>query len=331
MKISRNSPCHYGSGKKYKRCCGADAQPFATSSQKSLSEQLAEAINASHVSTIEEANVIAQRISAAENARPRPEFLGLSALQMSGVLYKPLASPELATFNENWFSKHAHALQIFNKLTDGIGAEGVNATGKGNLPLQLCRDILADTPDDFDFSLRPSRIRTETEFGDLHVLRIIGEMAGLLKHRKKKFVLTSLGQELLQAKNQGGLFNRLLKTYASQFNWAYRDGYPEVEIIQTGWLFSLYCLSLFGNKWRPCSFYADKFLNAFPMALDGFDDTPYSSDVEQFHSCYRVRTMERFAHFWGLIERRKCQTADSRTFEFEVRATHLLEWLQFHA
>lgn len=329
MKISRNSLCLCGSGKKHKRCCGADVQPYADPSQESVSEQLAEAIKAGNVSTIEEANVLAQKISAAHNAQPTQEFLGLSPAQMTGVLYNPLKSPELVTFNEAWVPKHAMALQIFNKLADGIGEKGVKATGKGNLPLQLCRDILTDTPEDLFY--RPPRIRTETEFGELHVLRVIGEMAGLIKQSKTKYILTRLGQELTQTKNHSRLFNCLLKAYATQFNWGYRDGYPEIEIIQTGWLFSLYYLSLFGNKWRSCSFYAEKFLNAFPMGLSELDERPYSSVKEQFHGCYKVRTLKRFAHFWGLIEMREDQKPNSKSFDFEVQAPRLSEWLQFHA
>ena len=303
-------------------------QPFAESSHGGLSEQVAEAIKASNVSTVEEANFIAQRISENHNARPKQEFLGLSPAQMTGILYKPFESPELVRFNENWLPKHALALQIFNKLTDGIGEEGVKATGKGNLPLQLCRDILAHTPE--DLLLRPSRIRTETEFSELNVLRIIGEMAGLIKQNKTKFILTSLCRKLAQPDNQIGLFNCLFKAYVNQFNWGYCDAYPKIEIIQTGWMFSLYCLSVFGNKWWPCSFYADKFLNAFPMALDEFEEGPYTSVKKQFDWCYKVRTLERFAFFWGLIEIRECQTDDPMNFEFEVRAPQLSEWLQFN-
>lgn len=328
-KIGRNDSCTCGSGKKYKRCCGANVQPYAGSPQGSLTEQMVETIKASNVSTIQEANIIAQQISARHNARPTQEFLGLSPEQMAAVLYNPFKSPELVIFNENWLPKHAIALQIFNKLIDGISEEGAKVTSKGNLPLQLCRDILADLPE--DLFLRPSRIRTETEFGELHALRLIGEMAGLIKQKKTKLILSSLGQELTQAKNQSGLFNCLLKVYATQFNWGYLDCYPEIEIIQTGWLFSLYCLSIFGNKWRPSSFYADKFLTAFPMALDDIDERPYASVKDQFHHCYNVRTLKRFANFWGLIEMRKRQTPDSRIFEFEIRAPHLSEWIQFHA
>ena len=67
------------------------------------------------------------------------------------------------------------------------------------------------------------------------------------------------------------------------------------------------------------------------MALDELDERPYASVKAQFYSCYKVRTFERFANFWGLIEMRQCQTPDSKKFEFEVRALHFSEWLQFHA
>ena len=165
MKISRNSPCPCGSGKKHKRCCGADIQPYSESSQSSLSEQLSEAIKASNVSTIDEANVIAQQIRAAHNSRPTREFLGLSPAQMTDVLYSPLDSPELVTFNEYWIPKNSIALKIFNALIGGIEKNGLKLTAAGNLPLKLCQNILAENPEELFF--RPSRIRTETNFSEL--------------------------------------------------------------------------------------------------------------------------------------------------------------------
>lgn len=156
-------------------------------------------------------------------------------------------------------------------------------------------------------------------------------MAGIIKQSKNKLILTSLGKELTQDKNQSRLFSYLIKTYATQFNWGYRDAYPAIDIIQIGWLFSLYCLLLFGNKWRSCHFYSGKFLDAFPSALDNIDEKPYMSIEEQFHNCYRARMLERFARFFGGIEIRKPQDPSPMNFEFEVRAPHLSEWLQFHA
>ena len=303
MKISRNSACPCGSGKKYKRCCGGN------------------------VSTIEDVQDNAQQISARHNNMPLQEFLGLSPTQMHSILCHPLKSPELVTFNDNWMPKDAIAMQIFNQLTDAIGEKGIKATAKGNLPLQLCRDILAAIPK--GLLQLPALIHTEIEFNALNVVRIIAEIAGLIERSNTRFMLSSLGQELTQANNQSSLFNCLLKTYVSKFNWRYSDGYPVIHIIQTGWLFSLYCLSIFGNTWRPYDFYADKFLCAFPMAINEFNETKYISAKQQFYHCYQIRTLERFANFWGLIETRKLQSPDERMIE--VRAPHLSEWLQFHA
>lgn len=329
VKIPRNTSCPCGSGKKYKRCCGADLQPYDKPLQGSLADELSQAIEASGASTLEEMNVIAQQMSAARNAKPIQEFLGLSPEQMASLLYNPLKSPSLVTFNEGWMPKNAMALHLFNALADGIGKDGLKATRQGNLPILLCRDILANTPE--NLIERPYNIRTETDFDELNTLRILGEISGLITRNKARFVLTSLGQELTQPKNQKQLFHHLLKAYATQFNWGYRDGYSDVDIIQTGWLFSLYCLLSFGSKWRPCRFYADKFVEAFPMALEEIDESPYSTVEEQFHRCYQIRTLKRFAYFWGLIDMRKLKMPDSIGFEYEVQATRLSDWIHFYA
>jgi hypothetical protein len=173
---------------------------------------------------------------------------------MANLLYQPFESPHPITFNEQWFPEQSTALLLFDELASGIGKEGVKATIRGNLPIQLCRDILANTPE--DLLLRPPRIRSETEFDELHTIRIVGELAGLIEQKKNRFSLTPLGQELIQAEHRAQLFHTLFKAYATEYNWGYRDFYPDADIIQTAWLFSLYCLSIFGQQWRPCRFYA---------------------------------------------------------------------------
>ena len=75
MKISRNASCPCGSGKKYKRCCGADIQPYEENNKGiSAAEQLAQAIQASGASTIEEMNAIAQQINTESNAPSSKRF-----------------------------------------------------------------------------------------------------------------------------------------------------------------------------------------------------------------------------------------------------------------
>ena len=232
------------------------------------------------------------------------------------------------TFTEDWLPPQAVALQLFDALVAGLGKEGVKATKQGNLPIQLCRDILVSVPE--DLMMRPLRIRTEIEFDELHTMRVVGELAGLIKHRKAQFSLTALGRKLTQPDHRVRLFHTLFKTYTTKFNWGYRDGYSKIEIIQMGWMFSLYGLSLFGGQWRPCRFYADKFLEAFPLALREINEDPYFPAAEHFRSCYQSRTLMRFAWFWGLIDVRKFKAPDSIGLEYELQAPHLSDWLQFH-
>ena len=54
VKIPRNTSCPCGSGKKYKRCCGADLQPYDKPLQGSLADELSQAIEASGASTLGE-------------------------------------------------------------------------------------------------------------------------------------------------------------------------------------------------------------------------------------------------------------------------------------
>jgi len=334
MKISRNAPCPCGSGKKYKRCCGAGTPANDDLMQQGgLAEAFAQAIEDSGASTLDEMNAIGHQVGAQANAQPLRDFLGLSPMQMASLLYHPLESPHLVSFNEDWVPKQSMALHLFDALVAGIGKDGVKATAKGNLSLKLCQAILAGLPK----QLQAEKIRTlngirsETEFDELNTLRILGQQAGLIKKRKNHFSLTSLGQELTRPENRSGLFSRLFKTYVSEFNWGYRDGYPALEIIQMGWLFSLYCISLFGDSWQPVRLYSDHFIQAFPSLLEEVDEPDFCSSEESCYSCYQLRTCSRFAHFWGLIDMRKIKDAGPMSFDYELQALQLSEWIQFHA
>lgn len=329
MKISKNAPCSCGSGKKYKNCCGADAPPFDGSTKNdNWDEQVSQAINDNGGSTFEETTSIEEQIRIIRKAHTLPGFLGLSTTQMTNMLYEPFESPELFTFNEKWLPKNSKALQLFVAIAAGIGKDGINATSRGNLPIKLCRDILANTPE--NLNMDPLRISSETDYQDLHVIRLVGQMAGLIKKRKSRFSLTKLGHELMQPERKAQLFHNLFKTYAMKFNWAFRDGYPDASIIQTCWLFSLYSLSLFGSQWRPSYFYSNKLLEAFPKIIYEFEERPYSTMEKQFHYCFQIRTLLRFAKFWGVIEVHETKSPNSLMHEYQIQAPYLSSLLQFH-
>ena len=53
---------------------------------------------------------------------------------------------------------------------------------------------------------------------------------------------------------------------------------------------------------RSQKFYEDKFLAAFPMALELFLEPSYGSAEEEARHCYFLRSLDRFANFFGLAE-----------------------------
>lgn len=323
----RNAPCPCGSGKKYKRCCGVDLSARSGSTPaEDAAQQLAEAIQASGASTLDEMNELARKIYTQRNERPLDDFLGLSPNQMQAMLYSPLDAPQLVAFDNSWHPKQSVALDLFRTLVMGVGDGGIKATAQGNLPIKLCREILGEGEHGELSRLR--RIRSEVEFEKLHTVRLVSDLAGLVKRRKNRFYITKRGRLLSLTENQGDLFQTLIRTYVSKFNWGYRDRYPDATFIQTAWLFSLYCLSIFGKKWRISGFYAEQFVQAFPAVIHEMGEGGYFSPEQEFRACYELRTLERFVLFWGMAEKRTNQP--NKPYSYELRAPSLSDWLHFH-
>jgi hypothetical protein len=65
------------------------------------------------------------------------------------------------------------------------------------------------------------------------------------------------------------------------------------------------------------------------MAINDMDEDSYLSPEQQLDACYRLRTLNRFAQFWGLIEMRRLTSPKPRAFEYELQAPRLAQWLTF--
>ena len=136
--------------------------------------------------------------------------------------------------------------------------------------------------------------------------------------------MTRKCREMLAKQESGRLYFELFKAYATKFNWAYRDGYPEAEIVQRSFLYTLFLLTSFGDTERSQQFYENKFITAFPMVLEAFPETSYSSTEEQARRVYFLRALERFAAFFGLAELIP-ESGELYLSKYLVRRTGLLE------
>jgi len=322
MKIGRNIPCPCGSGKKYQQCC------FGKRSHgQVVLDEIAEAAEERPFSSLEELNAFATQRIKQQNQKTLTEFCGLSPEQMYHLLYTPFSCPETVRFTTDVKSAgDSGIMRIFIPLVEAIGENGLKATAKGNLPLKFCKSMAEQLrqQDNGAHRLHFGGISSEVDLEELHCTRLTAQFAGLIRKYRGKFVLTRKCRDMLALQNHGSVYLELFKAYTMQFNWEYRDGYPAAEIVQHSFLYTLFLLVSFGDTERPQQFYEDRFLFAFPMALEVFPETSYSSTEESARHCYFLRSLERFAFFFGLAE---LDSASGRPYreEYQVRKTALLD------
>jgi len=302
--VGRNDPCPCGSGRKFKHCClDKDKGAAPTSQAASVAQALREALEGRQFSSLEEAQAFAMQHAQQQNRRPRDEFHGLSPEQMRQILYRPFESTTLIHFPDKLDTRPtAPILELFSLLTDVIGERGLKPTAKGNLPRNFCREAaLAYWGDEaYREHTRYGRINREEDFSDLHVTRLVAGLAGLIRKYKGRFILSRDCRRLLAGDGPVAIYPKLFKSYVQEFNWAYRDGYPELRFIQSAFLFTLYLLTRYGDTWRTQEFYENAFLRAFPVVLNEVPSNPIMSPEDTVCGCYTLRTLVHFVGFLGL-------------------------------
>jgi hypothetical protein len=320
MKIGRNDPCPCGSGKKYKHCC--------LSPLSSVKSEFQEFIENQPAGSIEDLQALTDGFMLRRNQQPLDDFHGLSPGQMHRLLHYPFDSPDLVRFSETVTGiPSAQLLTLAEQIAGAAGEQGLKATARGNLPQKLCREaarvFYRNLPaDDIHHAIR---VNKEQDFLELNVARIVLELGGLLRKSKGRFLLTRKFQRLASSQQSSALYPALLRTYCMDFNWAYQDGYDEAGFIQQSFAFTLYLLARYGEDWRSSSFYTDCYFQAFPMAVDEFEASAWSSSEDTARRCFGHRVLKLFFRFTGLAEIEKAP-GDQLFFEdFRIRKLPLLD------
>jgi hypothetical protein len=263
MKIKRNDPCPCGSGKKYKKCClGRQNDNPGPESLQSTMDEIRERMKGGEFSSLEEAQAAMDQLMRAKNTAPLAEFHGLSPEQMHHILHFSFDSPELVRFAETIAPPlDVPALKLFSLLAGAIGDKGLKPTATGNLPRNFCQEAALSFwgEEKYAEQTRYGSIRSEMDFFDMHCLRLVAGMAGLVRKYKGKFILSVKCRKIIAAQGIGGVYPDLFKAYVQKFNWAYTYGYQEIHFIQRSFLFTLFLLKKYGDKLRPQSFYEDIF------------------------------------------------------------------------
>lgn len=303
-KTGRNDPCPCGSGLKYKRCClERDEMRARPDPSGGIIDALKAEVAEREFDSMEEFQAFADQFIAQQNREPFEDFHGLSREDMNALLYRPFDCPGVVQFAELLDERaDAPILILFGCLAEAIGDDGLKPTAKGNLPRKFCRETaLAYWGEEgYREQTRFSGINQERDFHDLHVTRVVAELAGLVRKYRGRFVLTKKAKQHLAESGPSGAWPLLFRTYAREFHWGYGDRYPELHIIQYAFAFTLYLLDRYGDEECSANFYRDAFLRAFPMALDEAPDLDIFPADRMVGSCYRYRALQGFARMLGL-------------------------------
>ncbi|MGO9021866.1 MAG: SEC-C metal-binding domain-containing protein [Syntrophobacteraceae bacterium] len=335
MKIGQNDLCLCGSGIKYKKCCANKQEGGGQrAGLGAVMDEVRELLRGQSFASLEEANTFLSLRMQQRNRLPKDDFDGLSAEQMHRFLYFPFETPHLVSFPSCLdVAPEAQILTLFSLLAEVLGDQGMKATATGNLPRKFCRDAaLAFLGEEkYRENFRFGDLRSEPEFFDLHVTRLVSGLSGFVRKYKGKFIISRECRKLMTQHGLASIYPRLFQAFVTSYNWAFRDGWQEIPLIQHSFLFTLHLLKKHGTEWQTSRFYQDCFLRAFPTVLKEVAPIgEYYSAEEILRSCYSHRCLESFAGFLGLAEIQH-DSAKRYTDDFCLRKLPLLDHVvQFH-
>jgi predicted transcriptional regulator len=242
-----------------------------------------------------------------KNNQPVDEFEGRTPKEMYYILYNTFHPDSPFQFSSRIDNKVLKEIPILTMTSFFLKtvqeSQPIKLTPKGNLPLKLVKSIyeLGFFPSYFIDS-GFSKIRSEKDDVYTHTMRLLCELAGLIKKQKGKLSLTAKGKKLIKEENLFVLFQEIFIAYTTKFNWPYNDRYGDHPIGQLGFAFSLELISKYGNELLPGKFYAQKYIKAFPMVLDHIEKPIYHTIEEEAVNCYVLRTFYFFLKMFGMVE-----------------------------
>lgn len=266
-------------------------------------EEVLSVIENQKFESVEETQALIDDWAQKKNTELISDFLGLSSEQMHRLLYRPFAdTSDIVTFNQGLSKEEISGIPAVKETVYFLRRLGelqpLRATTKGNLPRSFAQEFHEKFPElsRFDYP-----IRSEGEDRKLLALRNILNMAGCIRKRNQKFFLTHNGEKIVEAGFGPNDFYHLLKTYTGKFNWAFRDLYPPLEIVQKAFLFSCFLLHRKAKNPVQANELSADFIRAFPTVLRTMEKYPSTEIEKLIQRTFCVRFIERFCEYFGLV------------------------------
>jgi len=242
------------------------------------------------------------------NSEPVDDFLGLSPEQMHKVLYCPLDEMnDIIWFKSSFERSLIEDVPVVKKTTlliKLLGKAGeAKATQNGYLPKKIVNTICEKPFDNYT-------VQSEEYELEVLSLRYTVTDCGWMKKKSGKFSLTKKGKLIFNKGFTNADYITLLKYWMKKFNWSFRDGHSPCPIVQQASVFLLYLLNRKAVELIPAEHITQLFIRAFPIALEEFGSEAMEFKVTQSQkspeellaSILRLRFLERFAQYFGLID-----------------------------
>ena len=242
------------------------------------------------------------------NNSPQADLLELTPAEVHTLLYEPYSTDAVLQMATNIDEDVLNAMPLFRMAETFLAIlqrEGaIKLTAKGALPKTVVKELYATgfLPEMWIES-GLYKISGESSCIGIQTARIVSSLAGFVRKEKGKLFLTKVAKECLAKGNRLKFFHQFFRAFTEKYSWGYHDNYPDAPVGQRGWAFSLYTLLIYGASPRPASFYAEKYLRAFPNMLSAFDNGIRTAE-DSFFNCYETRLFERGLVWLGLVHRK---------------------------
>lgn len=293
-RLSRTSRNHASAG------MAPDGEPFR-SLPAELHKDIERLLQTRDFNSIEAVNRAIQTLTDAHNRRPRAEFDGLSPDQVWRLVYCDWESgASVVRLNTGIPMAELEHVEILKNarvfLQSLLESQGAKTTVAGNLNRKFVVHMLHAMhwlPGYVEALWRYSKVLNEEDVFPLHTIRIVADLAGLIRKREGFYRVTSKGQTLCQEMNAGKLFALLFRTFFQKFNLAYLDRIPGCAAVQHTVGYSFYMLARHATDWQtPEDLAARLFL---PSVLAALPTSPLGGGYEVSLARNRVfRPLERF-------------------------------------
>lgn len=221
-------------------------------SSNPVMSKIGEQISSMDFESIEDMQAEADKIMHRHNNSPDRLLGGLSPVHAHQLLYTEWGKTEcpmklngkLEFDNVRNAPLYENSLIFLDELKK---LENENtATAKGNLTRKAVKNIASrlnlDNDDITKHLIQTSKRLNEQEIVAVWMIRLICQLAGLVKKNRNKFLVTKRALLLMAPENAGDLYNLLFLTYMRKFKIGFFGRLPEIDGLQSTMAYTIYHL-----------------------------------------------------------------------------------------